>query len=359
VYSYDEVEELHLELTSYCNASCPQCPRNISGGAVNPHLPLSELTLEDIRAILPDELIARLKVIYMCGNYGDAAVARDTIAVFSHFRSLSPKSRLGIHTNGGVRPPEWWRELARVVDYCRFGIDGLQDTNHLYRRGTNWHRIMANVAAFIDAGGNAEWDFIVFRHNEHQIEEAVELSRRLGFRKFFVKYTQRFFDAVHPANAPKRTVQKRDGSLDYIIEPPAAPTLQNKKTAVLARDLKGYEDYLSYIATTPITCHVVTPKRIYVSAEGLVFPCCYTANIYRPNKPTESGEIWQLIQRLPRGKASLDGKLTPIRSIINGPFFQELIPHGWREGRPDDGRVEICARTCGSHQLAADSTRLV
>ena len=27
---------------------------------------------------------------------------------------------------------------------------------------------MANVDAFLAAGGNAEWDFIVFEHNEHQ-----------------------------------------------------------------------------------------------------------------------------------------------------------------------------------------------
>ena len=27
---------MHLELTTRCNAACPQCPRNLQGGAENP-----------------------------------------------------------------------------------------------------------------------------------------------------------------------------------------------------------------------------------------------------------------------------------------------------------------------------------
>ena len=44
---------------------------------------------------------------------------------------------------------------------------------------------------FRAAGGHAQWDFIVFRHNQHQVERAQQLSREWGFSKFQVKKTAR------------------------------------------------------------------------------------------------------------------------------------------------------------------------
>ncbi len=169
LYRYDELRIVHLELTHRCNAACPMCARNIHGGAVNPDMPLSELTQADVEAILRPDFIAQLKRIYACGNYGDPIVARDSLDVFRYLRRHGPGLHLDLHTNGSARRPEWWRELAAILKsgphYLRFGIDGLEDSNHLYRRGTDWKTIMRAAEAFIGAGGRAEWDFLVFRHN--------------------------------------------------------------------------------------------------------------------------------------------------------------------------------------------------
>ncbi len=53
MFSYEEIRKVHLELTDKCNAACPQCSRNERGGPVNPLLPLTELTLDDIKTIFP------------------------------------------------------------------------------------------------------------------------------------------------------------------------------------------------------------------------------------------------------------------------------------------------------------------
>src|SRR5207302_493437 len=172
MFGYQAIREVHLEITSRCNAACPQCGRNDSLGRDNPELPLTELSLDDVKALFPAELVARLQHLYMCGNYGDALVARDTLEVFAWLRALNPELRLSMLTNGSGRTGGWWRELARLGVTVHFGIDGLEDTNHLYRRNTSWPRILESVRAFIGGGGRALWDYIVFRHNEHQIEEA-------------------------------------------------------------------------------------------------------------------------------------------------------------------------------------------
>ena len=44
-----------------------------------------------------------------------------------------------------VRPASWWRALGAVMtgkNYVRFGIDGLEDTNHLYRQKVKWGTLM-------------------------------------------------------------------------------------------------------------------------------------------------------------------------------------------------------------------------
>ena len=98
-----------------------------------------------------------------------------------------------------MRSPSWWQELGSIMQpaaraFVRFAIDGDASTNHLYRQHVKWERLMANVDAFLGAGGNAEWDFIVFEHNEHQVEAMRSLAEQKGFTKFNAKKTARFID---------------------------------------------------------------------------------------------------------------------------------------------------------------------
>ena len=111
LYHYRQLRIVHLELTHRCNAACPMCARNIHGGAVNPEMPLSELSADDIRRILLPDFVARLKRIYACGNYGDPIVARDCLPVFRYLREHGPELHLDLHTNGSARRADWWREL--------------------------------------------------------------------------------------------------------------------------------------------------------------------------------------------------------------------------------------------------------
>jgi MoaA/NifB/PqqE/SkfB family radical SAM enzyme len=373
VYKYSDIRKVHLEITSKCNASCPQCSRNFFGKPFD-SLPLTELTLDDIKRIFPEEFVRQLKLMFMSGTYGDAMVARDTLEAFEYFRACKPSMRLGMHTNGSGRKPEWWERLASVVDYCAFGIDGLADTNHLYRRGTHWEKIMASVKAFIGAGGHADWHFIVFRHNEHQVEEARELARELGFREFCVKRTGRFLKAWK--ETPFSPVLNRDGDLEYLLEMPAGPQYRNRNFLEVYDDRQAAETHL---LETPIDCKVAGSRSVYVSAEGLVLPCCWMATLYPIEAAVEAEEtlrlvnllpmakakpvgrlrsqglqeIWRLIEQLPHGKDSINATLVPLRDIVEGPFFQQLVPGGWERKGFENGRLRVCAKHCGECNVKA------
>ncbi len=373
MYKYSDIRKVHLEITSKCNANCPQCSRNFFGKPFD-SLPLTELTLDDIKRVFPEDFVRQLKVMFMSGTYGDAMVARDTVEVFEYFRACNPSMRLGMHTNGSGRKPEWWERLAAVVDYCAFGIDGLADTNHLYRRGTKWDKVMESVKAFIGAGGHADWHYIVFRHNEHQVEEARELARELGFREFCVKRTGRFLKAWK--ETPFSPVLDREGQLEYLLEMPTSSQYRNKNFMEVYGDRDTAE---SHLAETEINCKVAGSRSVYVSAEGLVLPCCWMATLYPMGEEIEADEkqrlvnllplakakpvgrlrsqglqeIWRLIEQLPHGKNSINATLVPLKEIVEGAFFQELVPGGWEPQSFEEGRLRVCAKHCGACNVKA------
>ena len=77
MFSFENVREYQIEITSYCNAACPQCPRNISGGKINPHLPLCHLSRKVIDETFTKELCNRISQVFFCGSYGDPIVHHD------------------------------------------------------------------------------------------------------------------------------------------------------------------------------------------------------------------------------------------------------------------------------------------
>jgi MoaA/NifB/PqqE/SkfB family radical SAM enzyme len=361
LYHYDELRIIHLELTHRCNAACPMCARNINGGAVNPDMPLSELSLADVKAILLPELIGRLKRIYACGNYGDPMVARDCLEVFSYLREHGPNLNLDLHTNGSARRPEWWRELAEIMKqgphYLRFGIDGLEDTNHLYRRGADWKTVMRSAEAFIDAGGRAEWDFLVFRHNEHQVEEARRLAEDMGFKEFFVRKTGRFLDAGELETSDRFDVLDKKGNFEYVLEQPKNPDYQNPAFGNLEVVKQRYGEYQTYLDKVEIDCKVAGPKRkMYLSAQGYALPCCWLGAVFSESSTAERRQFADLLDSY-GGIAAVDARQHGLKAVIEGPLFQQAIPASWDQASIAEGKLAICARTCGKEYDPLDQQR--
>lgn len=369
MYSYQEIKTVHLEITERCNASCPQCSRNINGGETNQYLKDRELYLEDIVKIFPTSFVQQLNHIYMCGNYGDPIVAKDTLEVFRYFRECNPNIILSMNTNGSARTPEYWIELAKILGkngYIIFSIDGLKDTNHLYRRNTNWDKIVDNVTAFISANGIAHWEYIVFEHNEYQIEEAQQLANALGFAKFQLKKTARFSSVFGNTKEGTSAVDKRGKKIEIGL--PKNPNYRNTgiknyaevtgitKQVVLPTTLEEISDKLNpelfvdnpviqlYDKTT-VDCKVKREKSIFITAEGIVQPCCWIANQMYPWYHSPRGaQIWKYINKI--GIDNINAHNKSVEEIINSGYFDQ-IAESWDKPTCKSGKLAICARTCG------------
>jgi MoaA/NifB/PqqE/SkfB family radical SAM enzyme len=102
---------------------------------------------------------------------------------------------LSMDTNASLRSTEVWKQLGKISERTGaaiiFSIDGLEDTNHIYRIDTNWKLIMRNMKTFIDAGGYSDWKFLIFEHNQHQVEKAKQLAKQSGVKNFITEPSSR------------------------------------------------------------------------------------------------------------------------------------------------------------------------
>jgi MoaA/NifB/PqqE/SkfB family radical SAM enzyme len=230
------------------------CPRRINGGPINPLMSLNEITLEQFKEWFPVSFIKQLDSLFMCGNLGDPIIAQDCLKIFQYLRETNPTIRLSMNTNGSARSWQFWKGLAAVGVQVRFGIDGLINTHALYRVGTDWVKILDNAKLFIKAGGEATWDMLVFEHNENEVDICREMSQLLGFKHFQVKHTSRFKDG-------KFNVLDESGKTTHILYPTEIS--------------KSYTPKVINIESAEIQCKAQKYKQIYISANGIVSPCCW------------------------------------------------------------------------------------
>ena len=177
----------HIEPTSKCTLECPLCDRTWFYETFKKRN-LHEINIEHlVNFVGPNAKVS------LCGNNGDPIYHSD-------FHNLCQKlkdnnCKIHITTNGSAKTKKWWRQLNEILDdddQIQFSIDGLEDTNHLYRKNAKWKSIMNAIEVLKDRKFKMVWKFIVFKHNQHQIKEANELCAKLGFDQFRLEHSDRW-----------------------------------------------------------------------------------------------------------------------------------------------------------------------
>ncbi len=324
----EEIQKIQIDHTSRCNCACPQCARMFNN-TLNPSMPITDLTVSDYEIIL-QPFKENQVTIFHCGNYGDV-IASPTFDAAHEYCLTKNVKHVRIATNGSMRKPEWWAELAKKSAEklsIIFSIDGLEDTNQLYRVGSDFNKIIKNAEAFISAGGHAEWAFIEFQHNYHQIEQAQNLANSLGFKKFTVKYTARFADQDQ-----KNTVTKKGN----VVED--TPTNHNKK------DKDSIKDFENYVLTTPISCKYKIDKTVFVDMTMKLWPCCWLgapSYFHHKNKQQPS---FDHIKNL-YGESFNDMRIHGW-DVLKHDFFNSYLHNSWNNQDDTFKRIYTCGRTCG------------
>jgi MoaA/NifB/PqqE/SkfB family radical SAM enzyme len=350
---FQNLKQIHLEISNRCQAQCPMCDRNIRGGVSNPLISGSQWNLNDFKRIITTEVIEQVQQIYFCGNFGDPCVNQDLPSMLNYAKKVKKEIHLHVHTNGSMRKPEWWADIAKHFNspnsYIVFSIDGLEDTHHLYRIGTKYEQVIENAKAFIKAGGNAHWAFLRFKHNEHQVEEAQRRASELGFTKFALKDTNRFH------GDRKYAVWDENKNVTHYLEPASSSTMK-----FIPKEMLNINSVKKFVSEVEIDCQVKKYEEIYIDAYGHLYPCCFLAhslysvsdpgNINLDNlKPIVKNQMDNLIKQL-GGIDAINTHKKPIKEIIESLPYQTVWKKLW-----EDGSLWICSKTCGKTKLLSKS----
>ena len=337
----ETIEELHVETTNKCNAACPMCDRNIHGGPDRPGRGLSEWTLEDIDKVFTG--LPNLKFVYFCGTHGEPLSSKYIFEAIHAAKKTG--ARIEMFTNGSLKTIDWWKRLVGILDKhdrITFGVDGLE-TNHLYRQNTDINKILERMQICCDAEVNVRWDFLVFKHNEYEMETCKEKAKQMGVSYFRFRRTARFdkadsfpvfdknFKVTHYLEQPDNEEWRHPETKDMQL-------MLEELTLVGKRGL-NMTDFewrdMSLPDNWKINCMYQEAKKIYVNNRLEVFPCCYISDEYETYKTLANGQLVY-----PMGELTLRDKNW--QEILDHKYFAEELVNSW-----DKQNVPLrCIRTC-------------
>lgn len=305
MYDFDSLYGIHIEFTSKCNLLCPQCAR-VKNGKVNPDLPLENMPLATVEKIF-SEVGSKINYVHICGNYGDFVAYPYSLEAIDIIQQTGVDF-VKIYTNGSARPTQFWKTLAEKLSNNKgqivFSIDGLHDTNHLYRVNSNFQTVMHNAKAFIDAGGSAIWEWLPFAHNEHQVEDAVKMAERLGFSEFILKKNPRF-----------SSINNGD---HHILKPSTKYIHEGVK--LQERQIMGETQILSP-TMFPISCKYNARKMIFIDFQGHVLPCCWHGNRFNPDSKSGSNEFQKIMEGY--NPEIFNVNYYTIKDILNNEWYKK------------------------------------
>ncbi len=288
----DDILGLNIELSSQCGASCPFCSRNQKIRPYGAHL----ITLADFKK-LPPALLQNLHWVTFSGNFGDLSTNHETVDIVSYLKSINPGVRLQGNSNGTVQCEDWWASLGDLFrdGSMVFGVDGLEDTNSIHRRGTDFRRIIRNMKAFTDAGGIAYWQFILFKHNEHQVDAAAEMAGKAGCTRFFVLTSRDYDETCQPPETVDVPVKRQ------ILHSYGDKAIGRREFA---------------------RCKPLYNGSLYIAADGTVYPCCLAHCMYITEHNAAFDYIVPLIRMY---HDEINFKTNPLSEIIHSEYFNMIF----------------------------------
>lgn len=331
------VNKLQFDLTTYCNAACGGCVRNQAGGPVQPWLDMSHFDVdiwnrmfsEDTRGWAIEELVLN-------GSWGDAMMHPKIEQMLETFTQYHPESRISIATNGSIRSTDFWSRFSKIMNSTRghmvqWAVDGLADTHSLYRRKTDFNKIIDNMQAFNDAGGQSKMIVTLFDYNVHQIPELEQLAKDKGCTDFELRWSHISYQKfLHDDNPYEIKMSKEIA--EYTKQ------LKSHGDFGTLRDQDRYDLMFDERYRRKTKCPWYNNSMVQVTPWATVIPCCHIGSIYLNKKAgiLTNPESWP---QIPSTNSLYNHSLG---EILSNRWFNETLSNSL-----DNGGWAVCKKQCG------------
>lgn len=268
---------MFLDPCNYCNLRCPLCPTGMGELGRNQ----SMMSLDCFKRYLDPHLPYLFEVIMH--NWGESMINKDLFRMIEYAQSnnvgTNLSSNLVTTTSENIDAI-----LDSGLEYLTVSLDGTsQEVYEVYRVRGKYERVIENMAEIIrrrDARGQkyplVEWQYIVMKHNEHQIDEAERLSKELGVD------IMRFIPVGLPFESNNRT---------ELADQWFPGEIEGRQESDHTEQTYGQTD-------KPSPCYYLY-RSMTVNADGGVSPCCI---VYKQSRdfadlkdfqgPIDIGKIW-------------------------------------------------------------------
>lgn len=249
---------LRIEPISACNLRCPLCPTGTG-------------EIDRKKMVMPPETLD--KILTECGRYvlfahlwiwGEPLLNKnlDELAAVCHRHGIG--SEVSSHFSVPL-------DNDRIDNLIRSGLDWLIISNDAasaesysqYRIGGNYDQVIRNMKAFVArkrALGSKtpflEWQFVPFRHNEHEMEEAKRLAAEIGVDGLRFK--------------PSRLDKTKNLTFQGLVPIDLTNKWAPENSALVHVPLPETDSYLDYHCT-----FLWGSMSLY--GDGAVAPCCETS----------------------------------------------------------------------------------
>tara|TARA_Y100001937_G_scaffold109926_2_gene155082 strand:+ start:750 stop:1706 length:957 start_codon:yes stop_codon:yes gene_type:complete len=305
MWSMNTIEWLDIELTSFCNIECKGCFRIISKHA-DKILNKEYITIDTIRERFDKNLFPKVNIINFCGSVDEPTSHPQFFDIIRHFADWN--AHINIATNGSLRTVKWWTELAGILPKTHtvtWGIDGSDELSEVYRQGSSFKKVEQNYRAFNSAGGRSNWQFIVFEHNEHQLEEAKQKASDEGFKSF-------------------KTIISHRKDTKGNIKAAKTESIDNAKE-------------IPYIS-----CKYGNQKRIFINHMGNVIPCCHLNS--KMLEYSVTGTVKDKFEQLLVDndyRNTINLRNTTMQDAINSSVWKGII-NSWDSDDPMPRCMQVC-----------------
>lgn len=345
-----KVTKLQFDITSHCNARCGACVRNQSGGDTEPELSLDHLSIDLWKRLCEEDTKGwYIGQLALNGNWGDPMMHPKLVDMVKLWAQNHPETFVTIHTNGSMRGPKFWADLAKELRQfplhtVNFAVDGLKDTHSIYRRRTDFDKILENIKSFTSVGGNAKVIMTLFEHNKHQVEELKQITKELGCRSLVTRVSH---------SKEMRIIDKDE---DYTIH--AASGLANGveipnysetrfDTGWTISDVKNHSYWIHIFETMQdnkwledTKCPWYNEGEIQIDPWGTVWPCCHVSLF--GTKMTKHSLAKEVDETVLHQRTENSLKKYSLYDILSNQWFR-----GHLDNVVKKAQWKVCQRSCG------------